>query len=139
MTRQTKQSSGMEESNTESVANISVGRRKLIKASVAAVPVVMTLQSGAAVAAASAFQCIGRNGEAPAAYIQLPKNADGTVNLNAHFGDKWCRAMVPNPANNNQVEMGLLYFDANGDKVGMGGQNGGGRPATQSCAVSFAW
>lgn len=135
MTRQTGQLS-REDSNTESVSNI---RRKLIKVSVATVPLVMTLQSGAAIAAASAYQCIGGKGEAPATFLKIPKNADGTVNVTARIGDKWSRAMAKNP-NTDDTEMGLIFFDANGNRMGKAGDpSAGGAPATQSCAVSFIW
>ena len=49
---------GMQSERLTEISGISIQRRKLIKASAAAVPALMTLRSGAAAAVASSYQCL---------------------------------------------------------------------------------
>ena len=51
---------GMQSERLPEISGISSQRRKLIKASAAAVPALMTLRSGAAAAVASSYQCLDR-------------------------------------------------------------------------------
>ena len=53
-------------------SGVSVQRRKLIKASAAAMPVIVTLRSGAVAAATSALGCVEKDVNAPAADTVVP-------------------------------------------------------------------
>ena len=71
------------------IDEVSAGRRKLIKASAAAVPAVMTLRSGAAAAMASTYHCTARANKL--AKLEIVEPADYVLEGNDLPHDHWIR------------------------------------------------
>ena len=78
---------GMQSERLTEISGISSQRRKLIKASAAAVPALMTLRSGAAAAVASSYQCL-RNQDISNADKILGDYADDLPH------DQWVRVLA---------------------------------------------
>ena len=102
-TRDKDERTSVEHLQTGEVAvdkEVSEHRRKIIKASAAAVPAIMTLRSGAAAAMASTYHCTARDMRAAMDEITAPDNV-----LEAN-NDHWLRLLgqrVTMPGNNSDI------------------------------------
>ena len=123
---------GMQSERLTEISGISSQRRKLIKASAAAVPALMTLRSGAAAAVASSYQCLDRGAtvdnkilgdedsdpsndqwvrvEAKPGKIVTYTNGANTINL-------YCTRRISPPTNSWDLIDGWDFYDSNGDKI----------------------
>ena len=123
-------------------------RRRVIKGLASAVPAILTVSSGAALAAGSAIQCINHQPPPPDdACIQ------GTIGTPASLppGDDWLRAYERDSFGTGYVDVNsdrtdaddldggdndlcLVYVDQNGGRVSA---DAGGTPLSTSCYNSF--
>jgi len=141
------------------------GRRRLVKGAMLAMPAVMTLRSGAALAAASSRCQANTGGADPNKFRNNPdeflraevdfriyENSAGNRRRFYFHENEWRRANNGNPtdlddflANNpdyiltsasNETRLGLVYVDDNGTAVGVANSQSGDI-TTPSCLVSF--
>jgi hypothetical protein len=123
---------GMQSGRLAEMPGISNQRRKLIKASVATIPALMTLRSGAAAAVASSYQCLNHGAttdnkilgdndsdpshdqwvrvEAKPGKVVTYKNGNNTINL-------YCIRVSSPPANSWDLITGWDFYDSNGAAI----------------------
>jgi len=160
----------MSENQTETMSpqnRLGISRRRLVKSALALAPVVLTLRSGAALANASAYQCIQRDqsrADAGANPLRVPGESDDdwarqTVSVkklqntqqNTEFWvyedpqspDTWLteEGSPVNLNDYNEVESGTGYIQILFEDIGQitgYGKAGTGGPITGSCWASFA-